>query len=232
MTRQCINHLSNKCSLRFFLKKNKTNKKNNKIKQKEIERIYKKTSHSAIIKETRHEWGPGATASRSRARRKGGEVWVRVLPQPLLALLREDKEVSAVLATVLGSLHNSGNSDNVPAKPPEFLRSIRTGSPGWKAQQSRGARRPGWAESYCFTDLRGRGCPGARAGPQLDDPAPKRTTGLRVGGCQGQGETCLLMSGQTVLQFQQAAPHWGWGGRGGSVGSLQLRGRGGPRDRE
>lgn len=39
-------------------------------------------------------------------------------PSPLLALLHDDKEVSAILATVLGSLHDSGNSDNVPAKPP------------------------------------------------------------------------------------------------------------------
>lgn len=42
-----------------------------------------------------------------------------LFPSPLLALLHDDKEVSAILATVLGSLHDSENSDNVPAKPPD-----------------------------------------------------------------------------------------------------------------
>lgn len=41
-----------------------------------------------------------------------------LFPSPLLALLHDDKAVSAILATVLGSLHDSENSDNVPAKPP------------------------------------------------------------------------------------------------------------------
>lgn len=41
-----------------------------------------------------------------------------LFPSTLLALLH-DKEVSAILATVLGSLHDSENSDNVPAKPPD-----------------------------------------------------------------------------------------------------------------
>lgn len=40
-----------------------------------------------------------------------------LFPSTLLALLHDDKEVSAILATVLGSLHDSENSDNVPAKP-------------------------------------------------------------------------------------------------------------------
>lgn len=42
-----------------------------------------------------------------------------LFPSPLLALLHDDKEGSAVLATVLGSLHNNEKSDNVPAKPPD-----------------------------------------------------------------------------------------------------------------
>lgn len=42
-------------------------------------------------------------------------------PSPLLALLHDDKEVSAILATVLGSLHDSEHSDNVPAKPPDTV---------------------------------------------------------------------------------------------------------------
>lgn len=52
-------------------------------------------------------------------RRVGGEVWAECFSQPLLALLHDDKEVSAILATVLGVPHDSGNSDNVPAKPPD-----------------------------------------------------------------------------------------------------------------
>lgn len=60
-----------------------------------------------------------------------------LFPSPLLALLHDDKEVSAILATVLGSLHDNGNSDNVPAKPPEFLRS-----------QNREPRMEGTAEPY------------------------------------------------------------------------------------
>lgn len=31
----------------------------------------------------------------------------------------DDKETSAILATVLGFPHDSGNSDDVPAKPPD-----------------------------------------------------------------------------------------------------------------
>ena len=54
----------------------------------------------------------------------------RVLfPSPLLALLHGNKEVSAFLATVLCSLHASENSDNVPAKPPKFLRSQKNREP-------------------------------------------------------------------------------------------------------
>jgi hypothetical protein len=53
-----------------------------------------------------------------------------LFPSPLLALLHDDKEVSAILATVLGSLHDSGNSDNVPAKPPKSLGS-------WKKREPR-----------------------------------------------------------------------------------------------
>lgn len=50
----------------------------------------------------------------------------------------DDKETSAILATVLGFPHDSGNSDDVPAKPPDKVLKVmgRKGSPGWKAQQS------------------------------------------------------------------------------------------------
>lgn len=48
-----------------------------------------------------------------------------LFPSPLLALLHDDKEeVSAILATVLGSLHDNENSDNVPAKPPDRVLKI------------------------------------------------------------------------------------------------------------
>lgn len=55
-----------------------------------------------------------------------------LFPSTLLALLHDDKEVSAILATVLGSLHDSENSDNVPAKPPKFLRSWKNREPRMK----------------------------------------------------------------------------------------------------
>lgn len=57
-------------------------------------------------------------------RRAGGEVWVDCFPSPLLALLHDDKEVSAILATVLGFPRDSGNSDNVPAKPQDKVRKV------------------------------------------------------------------------------------------------------------
>lgn len=50
-----------------------------------------------------------------------------LFPSPLLALLHDDKEVSAILATVLGSLHDNENSDNVPAKPPDRVLKVTEG---------------------------------------------------------------------------------------------------------
>lgn len=75
-----------------------------------------------------------------------------LVPSPLLALLHDDKEVFAILATVLGSLHDSGNSDNVPAKPPDKILKV-TGDKGAQDGRHSRATSPGaecWAESYCF----------------------------------------------------------------------------------
>lgn len=49
-------------------------------------------------------------------------------PSPLLALLHDDKEVSTILATVLGSPHDSGNSDN-QSHQTKFLRSQKKREP-------------------------------------------------------------------------------------------------------
>lgn len=49
---------------------------------------------------------------------EGGEVWVECFsPGPCWHFSMTRK--SAILATVLGSLQDSENSDNVPAKPPD-----------------------------------------------------------------------------------------------------------------
>lgn len=69
MTHQCINRFSNKRSLSFFFffKKNRNT------------RIYKKTSHSAIIKESRHEWSPSGHCVLFTGNRRGRGGLGRVL---------------------------------------------------------------------------------------------------------------------------------------------------------
>lgn len=52
-------------------------------------------------------------------KRKGGEVWVECFsPGPCWHFSMATRK-SAILDTVLGSLQDSENSDNVPAEPPD-----------------------------------------------------------------------------------------------------------------
>lgn len=139
-------------------------------------------------------------------------------PRPLLALLHGDKEVSAILATVLGSLHDSENSDNVPAKPPDTVLKVTEEQEAQGGRHSR-AMSPG-AESaglsrIALLDFRGIGLlAGGKGAPP--------STGLHCSETQWlkrQRRICFIVSGQTVLQFQRAAPKEG---TGESVGSLQV----------
>lgn len=134
-------------------------------------------------------------------------------PSPLLALLHDDKEVSAILATVLGSLHDSENSDNVPAKPPDTVLKVTEEQEAQGGRHSR-AMSPG-AESaglsrIALLDFH-------RNGLLAGEKGALPSTGLHCSETQWprrQRRTCASMSGQTVLRFQRAAPHEGTGVRG------------------
>lgn len=211
MTHQCINHLSNKCSLRFFLKKKKKERKNQRIykkKQNQQKTRKPKTSHSAIIKETRHEWGPGAIVSCSRARRKGGEVWVERFPVPCWHFSTRTRKSLPSWPQCWAPCRTVGTVTTCQQSHQSSEGDGSTGSQGWKARQSRAGR----SRIASLTSEEGKGLPW----PHQDDPAPSGP----VSEPSRVRDTCLIVSGQTVLQFQRAAPNQGWDG---------VRGRGGQR---
>lgn len=144
MTRQCINHSSNKCSLRFFL--NKNNMKG-----------FTKTSHSAITKETRQQRALGPP--RLVLGQEGGRA-VRVE-----CLLRAPGP-SATLAGAGPARRDSAYPSRATARS-----SRGHGSPGAraKAQQSRSQGRAGRVLLGCTAQgrrRRSRAAPWGVAGPR------------------------------------------------------------------
>lgn len=207
MTHQCINHLSNKCSLRFFLKRKKKKKKDL---QKKTKPTKNKTKNLTQCNNQGNQtrvglWGHCVLFT---ARRKGGEVWVERFPVPCWHFSTRTRKSLPSWPQCWAPCRTVGTVTTCQQSHQSSEGDGSTGSQGWKARQSRAGR----SRIASLTSEEGKGLPW----PHQDDPAPSGP----VSKPSRVRDTCLIVSGQTVLQFQRAAPNQGWDG---------VRGRGGQR---
>lgn len=147
-------------------------------------------------------------------RRAGGEVWVECFsPVPCWHFSMMTRKSLPSWPQCWAS--HSGNSDNVPAKPPDKVLKVMEGKGAQDGRHSRAAS-PGrefWAASYCFADFRKR-----------KDALPSTRTTLKP--C-GRRRDLLDREWSYCASGTTSCPR----GRRRSVGSLQVQGSGGQRRR-